>query len=89
MSIRVLTDHQIMPFGDDTMALFEVQTGQQIVSAARENGAWTIHAHVGDIPDDTAATRAEALTAMTEHALAALGGNGYSTLIPTGLADLP
>jgi hypothetical protein len=83
----VKTDHQIAAFGDDLMRLFDSATGEPIVTATRADGTWTVTAD--SVPDVTAADRSAALTAMTEQALAALPGAGYSTLIPHGLAELP
>ena len=83
----VQTDHQILAFGADKMALFDRQSGNVIVEANRADDVWTVHAD--GIDDTTAASRSEAVTAMTEHALAALPGTGYSTLVPYGLTEQP
>ncbi|NOQ58409.1 hypothetical protein HGK73_10150 [Mycolicibacterium fortuitum] len=69
------------------MKLFDATTGEPIVTATREDGTWTVVAD--GIPDVTATDRGAAITAMTEHALAALPGTGYSTLVPRELSDLP
>lgn len=69
------------------MQLFDASDGQIVVTAERAGGTWTITA--SGIADVTAATRMDAITAITEQALAALGGSGYSTLVPHGLSDLP
>lgn len=89
MAVNVTTDHQVFPFGDNTMALFDSATGAQLVSATRENiGApWTIRAEGAD--DVTTLVRAEAITALIDHALSVLPGSGYTCLVPTGLGDLP
>lgn len=84
--------HQVVAFGSDLMRLFNSTTGETIVEASRSAGTWTIHAE--GIPDATAADRPAALEVMPQHAFTALGpsgpnGEGYSTLIPTGLAELP
>lgn len=84
---HVQTDHQIVGFGTEHMKLFDSATGDPIVTATREGGTWTVTA--AGVPDVTATDRAAALTAMTEQALAALPGAGYSTLIPRELSDLP
>ncbi len=87
--LDVRTDHQIVAFGADGMTLFQVSDGQPIVSAGRAAaaGPWTVHAE--GVPDATCATRPEAIDQMIEHALAALPGTGYSTLVPHGLRELP
>lgn len=84
---EVHTDHQIVAFGPNLMQLFESNTGNLIVTATRSDDEWTIAAE--GVPDVTATSRHAAITAMTEQALAALGGSGYSTLVPHGLSDMP
>lgn len=81
------TDHQIVPFGDDLMQLFDSNNGTAIVTATRTDGTWTVHAE--GIDDVTAPDRPAAITALTEQALAALPGTGYSTTVPHGLAEMP
>lgn len=83
----VRTDHQIVAFGSEHMKLFDAATGDPIVTATRSAGTWTVSAD--GVPDVTAADRPGAITAMTEQALAALGGTGYSTLVPYGLPEQP
>ena len=84
---EVITDHMIVAFGSDIMQLFNSSDGLVIVTATRTAGTWTMHAD--GIADITAADRPAAITAMTEHALAALPGTGYSTTVPHGLPELP
>lgn len=88
----VLTDHQIVAFSTDQMALFDAATGDRIAVAIRTAGTWTITAD--GIANTTATTRADAITALTSQTLKKLGpsgpgGQGYSTTIPHGLADQP
>ena len=85
----VQTDHQIVSFGLDRMMLFDASEGNVIVDCNRSEpgGVWTIVAE--GVPNVTAPTRPEAITAMVEQALAALPGNGYSCIVPHGLAELP
>lgn len=84
---HVQTNHQIVGFGTEHMKLFDATTGEPIVTATREGSEWTITAD--GTPDATAPDRPAAITAMTEQALAALPGTGYSTLVPRELSDLP
>ncbi|KIU18330.1 hypothetical protein [Mycolicibacterium llatzerense] len=83
----VRTDHKIVAFDSELMRLFNCADGTVIVTATRADGSWTVHAD--GVDDVTAADRPTAITAMTEQALAALPGAGYSTTVPYGLADLP
>jgi hypothetical protein len=85
----VTCNHQIVAFGGDRMILFDSATGAGVVDANRPDAAspWTITA--AGVPDITAPDRPTAITAMTEQALASLGGTGYSTLVPVGLTDQP
>jgi hypothetical protein len=85
MPFHVQTDHQIVAHGDDTMALYD-NTGKTLAWATRRGDGWNVKSDQGE---ETAPNRAAAVTAMTEHALAALGGDGYSTLVPHGLTDNP
>ncbi len=82
----VKTDHQIVGINPDLMHLLD-ETGALIAAAERVDGSWTITAE--DVPDVTAASRGEAITALTEQALKALGGTGYSTMVPHGLSAAP
>ena len=85
----VRTDHQIVAFDSELMQLFDSATGAAIVTATRVGGVggtWTVSAD--GVDDVTAADRQAAITAMIEQALAALGGTGYSTTVPHGLAEL-
>ncbi len=83
----VKTDHQIVAFDTELMQLFNCADGTVIVTASRAAGTWTVHAD--GVDDVTAPDRQAAITAMTEQALAALGGTGYSTTVPYGLPELP
>ncbi|AXH46866.1 minor tail protein [Mycobacterium phage Aminay] len=87
--MNVQTDHQILGFGHNKMLLLDSGTGNVIVEANRtaDGQPWTVH--TDGVDDATAASRSEAVTAMTEHALAVLPGTGYSTLLANGLLDLP
>ena len=58
---NVVTDHQVVPFSDDQMALFDAKTGDRIAVAARESGTWTITAE--GIDNKSAADRPEAIVA--------------------------
>jgi hypothetical protein len=89
----VLTDHQIVAFGPDKMLLFSCGADAAVIAQAdRTAGVWTITAT--NVADVSANSRADAITALTDQALAALtaaGGTagGYSTTVPHGLTDLP
>lgn len=85
--MHVQTDHHIVPVGGDQMTLFDPAAGQVIVTAERSNGTWVVKAR--GIKNAKADTRAEAITQMINHALTVLPGEGYSTLVPHGLAELP
>lgn len=88
--MSVQTDHQIVDFPIAHMMglLDNASPGQPIVVATRGPGTtWVIHAD--GIDDVIANTRAEAITAMIDHALTILPGTGYSTLVPHGLRELP
>lgn len=84
--------HQVVAFGSELMRLFNSSSGETIVEATRGGGTWTLHAD--GIADVTAPDRSTALGMMPQHAFDALGpsgpnGEGYSTLIPNGIAELP
>jgi len=81
------TNHQIVAFGHDRMMLFDADAGTVVVDCNRVDGTWT--ATADGVPDVTAATRAAAITAMIDQALAALPGTGYSCTVPHGLTELP
>jgi len=83
----VTTDHQIVPFSDDQMALFDAKTGDRIAVATRDSGTWTITADNADTKSAT--DRSSAITALLDTALESLGGDGYSTMVPHGLAEQP
>lgn len=84
---NVTTDHQVVPFSDDQMALFDAKSGNRIAVAVRASGSWTISAD--GIDDKTASDRSGAISALLDAALESLGGTGYSTMIPHGLTDQP
>lgn len=83
---QVQTDHQIVAPNQDLMLLLD-ENGQTVVTATRDKGKWTIHAD--GVKDNLCGTRPDAIMAMTDHALAALPGSGYSTLVPHGLPESP
>lgn len=76
-----------MPFSDDQMALFDAKTGDRIAVGTRQSGTWTISAD--GIDNKTASDRGAAITALLDAAIESLGGTGYSTMIPHGLAEQP
>jgi hypothetical protein len=91
----VQTDHQIVAFGADRMLLFD-GAGTVVVDCGRNaDGSWT--AKAAGVPDVTmpadisggATCRQGAITAMINQALAASPGDGYSTIVPHGLAEMP
>lgn len=84
--MRVKTDHQIVPFGDDVMGLF-TSAGELLVTATRGETGWEITAEGADTT--TVESRTAAVTALVDTALAVLPGDGYSCLVPRGLTDLP
>lgn len=95
--MQVKGSHQIVPFGDNLMRLFDSNTGDTIVTATRsEGGTWTVHAEVGEPPPDDVdvPNRGDAIQTMIKTALTALGvsdqpGGGYATIVPHGLAQTP
>lgn len=88
MQLNVRTDHQVIPFDDNRMALFDNNTGTAIVTAERDQTqVWTVHAD--GVDDVTANNRQDAIQALIDQALASQPGTGFSTLVPHGLADLP
>ncbi|AER47583.1 minor tail protein [Mycobacterium phage DS6A] len=84
----VKTDHQVVPVGADLMQLVDCRTGALIATATRTGERWMVAAD-GGIAGGTVGARGEAITALVELALAALGGTGYSTLVPSGLSEVP
>lgn len=84
--MRVRTDHQIVPFGDNLMGLFDAN-GTLIVSATRTETGWEITADGAD--PVSVESRAAAVTALIDTALSVLPGDGYSCLVPRGLTDQP
>ena len=88
----VRTDHQIVPFGDDLMKLFDKE-GNTLAIAERPNAdaPWNIHTDDDGVPDDSATTREAAIYKMTEFVVAAksIEGTGFSTLVPHGLTEQP
>lgn len=92
----VQTDHQIVSFGADRMMLFDAVSGTVVVDSNRNpDGSWT--ATASGVPDVTMPAdiqpgptfRQGAITAMINQALAASPGDGYSTMVPHGLAEMP
>jgi len=87
------TDHQIVSFGANRMVLFDADSGEVIVAAERpETGAkWavTVELDGSNVKPVAADDRSAAITAMTEQALKALPGSGYSTRVPRGLSEAP
>ncbi|MGV0627221.1 hypothetical protein [Mycolicibacter minnesotensis] len=82
------TDHQVVPIGADLMHLLDNQDGAVIAAAARTSkGRWQVSADGADTV--TVNDRTAAVTALTETALAVLGGTGYSTMVPHGLTAQP
>lgn len=82
----VKTDHQIVAINKDLMHLID-EEATLIAAATRSDDEWTVTAD--GVEDVTTSTRSEAIIALTEQALASLGGTGYSTLVPRGLSDQP
>jgi hypothetical protein len=78
------TDHQLVAFGPNLLKLFDSNTGEQIAQASLDGTTWTIQAD--GIDDTTATSLKDAITAVTEAAIAKLGGTGYSTLVPKELS---
>lgn len=88
MPHRVGTTGQIVAFGNDLMKLFTTDTGEVAVTATRTApNAWTVSAE--GIADLVVSDRATAITEMANYALQLHSGDGYSMLVPAGLADLP
>lgn len=87
LQVGAQTDHRVEADGDRLLVLTDCATGQPIATAVLFEGMWKVRARGG--PPMPAATRAEAITALTEAALRTLGGSGYSTLVPRGLAETP
>lgn len=87
---RARANQQIVAFGDNLMRLYDNDTGDIIVTAAREGpeAPWTISGGE-ELADTAAASRREAVRAMTDRAYQIHPGTGLSTLIPTGLEDTP
>lgn len=78
---KVQTDHRINAISATAMTLCD-RNGRTIVTARRDGDTWMVTA---DGVPDVSVPSADAITAMTEHALNALGGSGYSTFVPHGL----
>ena len=94
----VRTDHQIICAGPHQMLLIDfigpgATSGDVVhVCATRPgiDGDWTVHAvHNTSVQDVTVTGRYPAVEQMIQHALAALDGTGYSTLVPTELQEIP
>jgi len=87
------TDHQIVAFGANRMILFDSDSGDVIASAERPTAEceWAVRVEVdgSKVEPVAAADRGQAITALTEQALKALPGTGYSTRVPRGLMEAP
>lgn len=89
--MHVETDHQIVPHGTDIMRLYD-SDGTALVEATRVGDGWKVKSDHGE---DDAADRAAAIELMWKtHAFNVMGpsgdnGEGYSTTIPHGLAEMP
>lgn len=82
---RVETDHQVVAFGHDRLALLNNADGATIATAVEDGGTWTVTADGADpVTADSTMGAVDALTAM---ALTVLGGAGYSTLVPHGITN--
>lgn len=84
--MHVKTDHQIVPFGDDLMGLFD-RDGAKLVTATRTETGWEITADGAD--PVTVESVGEAVTALIDTALSILPGDGYSCLVPHTLTPQP
>lgn len=97
--MQAMADHQIIAVNSDRMVLMDstVAAGQDpiLVEANRVDGNWVVTAPgVADVtvPPDIQpgpTYRQNAITAMISQALAALPGDGYSAVVPRGLAEIP
>lgn len=98
--MQAMADHQIIAVNPDRMVVMDstVEPGQNpILVEANRNpaGDWVVSAAgVADItiPPDIQpgpTYRRNAITAMVNQALAASPGDGYSTVVPRGLAETP
>lgn len=83
--MRVKTDHQVVPFGNDLMGLFD-NDGTLLVQAARVEGGWRVTA---EGVDRTVADRTAAVTELTQVVLEILPGEGFSTFVPRSINELP
>lgn len=83
---RVVTDHEVEAVGQNRMRILDGD-GTPVVIARRTSTAWVIVA--AGVSNVTAQTRRGAIGDMMTQALASLGGTGFSTLVPYGIADLP
>lgn len=83
--VNVTTKGQIVGLNADLMMLLSNTDGSALVTATRADGVWTIHAE--GIDDVSAAMRAEAITAMNEHAQASTGAAFYTAQVQPGLAQ--
>lgn len=88
--MHVKTDHQVVAHGDDTMRLYDGD-GNTLATATRAGDRWSVTSDHGDAVADS---RADAIATLTDHAFNVLGpsggnGEGYSTLVPHGLAETP
>lgn len=98
--MHVQTDHQIISFPPDSMALFDNHldepdvNGTLLVSAQRTNGVWVLSAEGHDDVNVPAAAadeppRAAVIAAMIALALEVGPRDGYSTIVPHKLEWLP
>lgn len=90
MPMHVQTNHQIVAHGDDVMRLYD-DGGTALVTATRAADGWNVKS---DSTDEDAPDRVSAIALLTDHAFQHLGpsgdnGEGYSTLVPHGLAGRP
>jgi hypothetical protein len=88
--MHVKTDHQVVAHGNHLMALYDGD-GNRLAEATRKDDGWNVKS---DKAEDTAPDRVSAIALLTDHAFEVLGpsgdnGEGYSTLVPHGLAQLP
>lgn len=90
----VQTDHQIVQFGANQMMLFDNDSSNIIVTAIRDEDGWLVKAENHDDvrpdgPVEGEPPRRKVIEAMVAMALEVSPAEGYSTLVPHGLEDLP
>ena len=86
MHFAVDTGWKTVGINPDRMMIINTGDGSPRVTAERTDGSWTIHAD--GQPDVAAATRADAITAMTAVLSACLGAQAQ-VMTPTTLVDQP